>query len=242
MKAIYNDRSEVRDTVKAINDGLKESWFKHGVGKLELETNPNNNGSTNRATGNIKLTKERMAKIISAFTKIGQGRSADITEQEADAMATYWHEITHNRHKTLTSAGAGKSETRKYMELANEFVARKTLPEFYSTLGCAKTPHPQFIDDRGSTSYNVMVNNYDGVIKTLKLDAGKTLGAVRTYLFNEDYATQKTGLIEGLKAGGIRKLDGTKPTAAEIGQLVTKCKTGSWATVEKWLKTNGFIK
>ena len=243
MKTTYNDRSEVRDTVKAINGGLTEAWFRHGVGRLEVETNKNNNGSTVKATGDIWLRKERLEKVMSAFAKIGQGRSADITEQEADAMATYWHEITHNRNKTSTNAGSQASKSRRYMELANEFVARKTLPEFYSTLGCAKTPHPQFIDNRASTGYNAMVNNYDGVIKTLKLDAGKTLGAVRTYLFNEDYATQKTGLVEGLKAGGIRKLDGTKPTTAEIGKLVSLCSTGrSWAYVENWLRINGYIK
>lgn len=77
-------------------------------------------------------------------------------------MATFWHEITHNRNKrgnmVLTDT------QRSYMELANEFVARKTLPEFYKTLGCKETPHPQYITNRNSTGYNRMVNNYDFVI------------------------------------------------------------------------------
>ena len=62
---------------------------------------------------------------------------------------------------------------RSYMELANEFVARKTLPEFYKILGCPATPHPQYMQSRASTGYNRMVTNYDYVIKKLGLDAKK---------------------------------------------------------------------
>lgn len=119
-------------------------------------------------------------------------------------MATYWHEITHNRQKPgyirITPM------KRKAMELANEFVARHTLPEFYGKLGCGSVPHPEFITNRASTGYNRMVTNYDHIIKQCGLDEAKVLDAVRDNLFNVGYDKQFEGLRNGLKAGGIKRL------------------------------------
>lgn len=131
---------------------------------------------------------------------------------------------------------------RSYMELANEFVARKTLPEFYRELGCAKTPQTQFMDNRASTGYNPMVNAYDNVIKKCGLDVDKVLGSVRTHLYNEKYTDQVKGLKDGLVAGGLKHLDGTPAKASEITRIVSLCKMGSTITVENYLRTQGFIK
>lgn len=174
------------------------------------------------------------------MSKIGQKRSLDITEDEADAMATYWHEITHNRNKVGTVYKT-KLQTQ-FMELANEYVSRKTLPEFYSTLGCAKTPIPKFVDDRKSTGYNAMVTNYDFVIKSLKLDGVKVLETVKNHLFNQSYVAQKKGLIQGLIDGGIKKVDGQMCTKTEVNKLVDLCGRGyPIGHIENWLKFAGFI-
>lgn len=238
LKKKYTTEAEVDDTFKKINAGLKEKWFENGDLQLMEETNPGNNGST-WMDGRLYLTKDRLGYVKTALGKIGSKRSADITDDEADGMATFWHEITHNRNKrgnmVLTDT------QRKYMELANEFVARKTLPEFYKTLGCKETPHPQYITNRDSTGYNRMVNNYDFVIQRLGLDADKVLAAVRKNLYNEVYSDQQTGLRQGLIDGGIKRADGSKVKISELNKILKYCKDTGQGTLENWLKSNGFI-
>ena len=131
---------------------------------------------------------------------------------------------------------------RAFMELANEFVARKSLPEFYRVLGCKETPQPQFISNRNSTGYNNMVNNYDFVIKRLGLDFDKVLESVQRNLFNEVYSDQKTGLKNGLINGGIKRLDGKKIKETELNKLLSVIRGNSQTTVENWLRINGYIK
>lgn len=238
LKKKYTTEAEVDDTFKKINAGLKEKWFENGDLQLMEETNPGNNGST-WMDGRLYLTKDRLGYVKAALGKIGSKRSADITDDEADGMATFWHEITHNRNKrgnmVLTDT------QRSYMELANEFVARKTLPEFYKTLGCKETPHPQYITNRNSTGYNRMVNNYDFVIQRLGLDADKVLAAVRKNLYNEVYSDQQTGLRQGLIDGGIKRADGSKVKISELNKILKYCKDTGQGTLENWLKSNGFI-
>lgn len=241
----YNTNSEVDKTFKQINDGLTGGkWLENGDMKLALETDPTCNGST-YMDGRIYLRAQRLQGVKDALGKIGRGESQKITESEANAMATFWHEITHNRHQNRIAsrdAGSKHSKSRKHMELANEYVARKTLPEFYKELGCKKTPHPQFIDNRDSTGYNRMVCNYDSVVKKLGLDGKKVLDAVRTHLFTKDYDTQKEGLRLGLQAGGIKKLDGSKPKPSEIANLIEICESSGQTTVDNWLQIHGFTK
>lgn len=236
----YTTEAEVDTTFKKINKGLKGGkWFENGDLKLGLETSKGNNGST-WMDGRTYLTASRLKLVKSALGKIAAKASDTITESEADAMATFWHEITHNRNKPgnmrLTTT------ERRYMELANEFVARKTLPEFYGELGCAKTPQDQFINNRASTGYNGMVNAYDSVIKKCSLDADKVLDGVRKHLYNEKYTDQLTGLKNGLIAGGLKHLDGTPAKPSELNKILTLCKSGDTTGVENYLRTQGFIK
>ena len=241
MKTSYPTAATVMDTMKDINDEFKgDKWFELGVGILGIDSNTSNNGSTDKL-GNIYLTSDRLNYVRSAMAKIGNKESDKITDKEADAMATFWHEITHNRNKySLPSLRA--DETR-YMEMANEFVARKTLPEFYKKLGCGKTPHPNFMNDRGTTDYNDMVKNYDFVIDKLGLDFNKVLKTVRKQLYTGSYLKQVDGLKSGLVKGGIKKLNGTRAYPSEIEELVEKCKNGTDQTIiENWLRLNGFIR
>lgn len=236
----YTTEAEIDKTFTAINKGLKGGkWFENGDLKLGLETKAGNNGST-WMDGRTYLTASRLKLVKSALGKIGAAASDTITDTEADAMATFWHEITHNRNKHgnmhLTAT------QRRYMELANEFVARKTLPEFYGELGCAKTPQPQYIDNRTSTGYNGMVKAYDSVIKKCSLDTDKVLDGVRKHLYNEKYTDQVTGLKNGLIAGGLKHLDGTKAKASEITRILNLCRAADITGLDNYLRTQGFIK
>ena len=237
----YKTNEQIEKTFAKINKTFSDTeskWFENGDLKLDVETNPHNNGST-KMNGEILLKQDRIDKVKSALSKIGKGKWQDITDDEADAMATFWHEITHNRNKQGNMALT--TIQRRYMELANEFVARKTLPEFYQKLGCSETPQPQFMTNRNSTGYNRMVNNYNFVIQRLGLDADKTLAAVRESLYNKAYTKQQTGLKKGLVDGGIKHADGSKAKNSELYGILQRCKDSSQTTVENYLKENKFI-
>ena len=237
----YKTNEQIEKTFVKINKTFSDTeskWFENGDLKLDVETNPHYNGST-KMNGEILLKQDRIDKVKSALSKIGKGKWQDITDDEADAMATFWHEITHNRNKQGNMALT--TIQRRYMELANEFVARKTLPEFYQKLGCSETPQPQFMTNRNSTGYNRMVNNYDFVIQRLGLDADKTLAAVRESLYNKAYTKQQTGLKKGLVDGGIKHADGSKAKNSELYGILQRCKDSSQTTVENYLKENKFI-
>lgn len=237
----YKTNEQIEKTFAKINKTFSDTeskWFENGDLKLDVETNPHYNGST-KMNGEILLKQDRIDKVKSALSKIGKGKWQDITDDEADAMATFWHEITHNRNKQGNMALT--TIQRRYMELANEFVARKTLPEFYQKLGCSETPQPQFMTNRNSTGYNRMVNNYDFVIQRLGLDADKTLAAVRESLYNKAYTKQQTGLKKGLVDGGIKHADGSKAKNSELYGILQRCKDSSQTTVENYLKENKFI-
>ena len=237
----YKTNEQIEKTFAKINKTFSDTeskWFENGDLKLDVETNPHNNGST-LLNGKILLKQDRIDKVKSALSKIGKGKWQDITDDEADAMATFWHEITHNRNKQGNMALT--TIQRRYMELANEFVARKTLPEFYQKLGCSETPQPQFMTNRNSTGYNRMVNNYDFVIQRLGLDTDKTLAAVRESLYNKAYTKQQTGLKKGLVDGGIKHADGSKAKNSELYGILQRCKDSSQTTVENYLKENKFI-
>lgn len=237
----YKTNEQIEKTFAKINKTFSDTeskWFENGDLKLDAETNHHYNGST-KMNGEILLKQDRIDKVKSALSKIGKGKWQDITDDEADAMATFWHEITHNRNKQGNMALT--TIQRRYMELANEFVARKTLPEFYQKLGCSETPQPQFMINRNSTGYNRMVNNYDFVIQRLGLDADKTLAAVRESLYNKAYTKQQTGLKKGLVDGGIKHADGSKAKNSELYGILQRCKDSSQTTVENYLKENKFI-
>lgn len=263
MKTEYNKDSDVDSTFKEINAKMSKGsrWFENGDLRLELETDPDNNGST-YMNGRLLLTQDIKDKVMSALGKIGKGESANITREEAQAIGTFWHEITHNRHITTTdrdNAGKKGSTTVKEMELANEWVARHTLDEFYSTLGVKKTPYPEFMTNRDNTSYNSMVTNYDYAIDKLGLDRTKALATVKQYLFNGNYITQAEGLKNGLLDAGIKKADGSTPTAREMTSLLVKIRDLEGKTewddtkkcwvrktkeqlLDEWLQAHGFIK
>lgn len=161
-----------------------------------------------------------------------------------DAMATLWHEITHNRN--VPGNMYTTSIQTDVMEMMNEFVARKTLPEFYSKLGCAKTPQPQFINNRDSTGYNRRVLGYDFVIQKLGLDPDKVLQSAKKSLFALKYSEQETTAIQALLDGGLdtfKGANGKKIGKAQLKKIVAMCRRGaSTTTIENYLKNEGIIK
>lgn len=197
-------------------------WFHRGFNRLEVDRDPRNNGSTDRS-GTIWLSRDRLDKTVSGIRKIK--RDEDINFGEADALATYWHEITHNRN---TQPRTFMTPTqRTYMELANEFVARNTLPEFYTKMGAKKTPFPELMKDRQSTGYNSMVVNYDKMIEKLGIDRNKVVDTVKDNLFNNPYTDQVNGLVQAIHINKPKNSEGKLLTKTEIKSLIKRCTTTS---------------
>lgn len=244
VKSEYKTLAEVDETFKNINAEMDkgERWFEHGDLKLTPTTRRGVNGFT-YMDGRISLTQERLNDVKIALGKIGNGQSDTITSKEADAMATMWHEITHNRNVPGTIHLTAKQ--CDVMEMMNEFVARKTLPNFYQKLGCAKTPHPEFITNRNTTGYNKRVIAYDYIIQKLKLDAEKVLESAKRNLFGLKYTEQETTAIQALLDGGlseVKRLDKKPLSKTQIAKLVRMCRDGySQSRIEIYLKIEGII-
>ena len=242
LKTEYKTLQDVDETFKEINSKLTEKWFTNGDLKLSDTNKKGVNGFTYK-DGRISLTKERNVLVRSALGKIGRRKEEDITFEEADAMATLWHEITHNRN--VCGFPALNTKQTAVMELMNEFVARKTLPEFYKALGCKNTPHEEFMSNRKSTGYNSRVLAYDYVIKTLKLDAEKVLESAKNNLFNLEYTEQDIAAKQALLDGGLNKLKRTGNkliSETQLAKLVDLCRLGvSPDTLHNYLKNEGII-
>lgn len=242
LKTEYKTLQDVDETFKEINSKLTEKWFTNGDLKLSDTNKKGVNGFTYK-DGRISLTKERNVLVRSALGKIGRRKEEDITFEEADAMAVLWHEITHNRN--VCGFPALNTTQTAVMELMNEFVARKTLPEFYKVLGCKNTPHEVFMNYRKSTGYNSRVLAYDYVIETLKLDTEKVLESAKNNLFNLKYTEQDIAAKQALLDGGLNKLKltGNKLISeTQLAKLVDLCRLGvSPDTLHRYLKSEGII-
>lgn len=243
LKKSYKLDEELDETFKIINSEFTtEKWFEHG----DLALTPTRKRGVNGFTymdGRISLTPDRLERVKSALSKIGSGKPKDITFEEADAMATFWHEITHNRN--VPGNMRTTSTQTDVMEMMNEFVARKTLPEFYEKLGCATTPHPEFITNRTSTGYNRRVQGYDFVISKLGLDSDKVLESAKKNLFTLKYSEQETTARQALLDGGLdtfKGANGKKIDKAQLNKIVAMCRKGESITnIEKYLKEQGII-
>lgn len=206
-------------TIADVNRVLKEFFdahpdiMKRGFRELSVTRRANVNGSTDRH-GNIQLRSDRMNLVKEAFAKIGSKLPTSFEEE--DAMSTLWHEITHNRNNT--SVWMSTIQIR-YMELANEWVSRKTLPQFMKMLG-GELQNPILTENRRSTGYNEWVVKIDLALAHLKADPEVMLREMKEGLFNQPYDSQKDVIIKSLQAAA--------PTlkARQASMIVQKCLVG----------------
>lgn len=167
--------------------------------------------------------------ILKAFYRVSNGE--ELSYENANNLATLWHEINHMRHIGIDKATGGpyKGGTgASAMELANEFYSRKTLPEFFKALGYDKMPFPNMVNRR-YIDYNRMVELYDYAIKRkFGLDENAVLKRIEHGLFYEPYNNQVAVLMDALKVGGLRAKD------SQIEKLVLKmCQYGKEPTPDK---------
>lgn len=190
---------ELTSFFRELNKDTK--WFRNGFKTFDTVEEKNIAGCTD-LRGTIWLKPKVLKNCIEGINNIRNGIRTNYDQEES--LCTLWHEITHNKHKGFDSAGNQNCSTRKFMELANEFVARNTLPEFFNALG-GEMNYPRFIEYRYACGYNDWVVRYQKVIIKDNLDKNIVLDEVKNYLFEEPYIKQMNGLILGLVAAKEKK-------------------------------------
>lgn len=216
IKQVFSpDIRDAKGLAERLNAVAKEDWFIRPLQKVEIERNPHNNGSTDM-NGTIWLSKTILQDCIDATNNLKNGKENTFNQERS--MATLWHEITHNRNKPGNMFIT--KPQRQYMELANEFIARNTLPDFFVALG-GELINKELITNRNNTGYNRWVLAYQKIIEDYGLDKEKVVSLVKEHLFNEKYDTQREGLVNALVVASEERIN--KRTAIS---LVANCVKG----------------
>ncbi|MFA7448801.1 MAG: phage minor head protein [Weeksellaceae bacterium] len=198
--------SNVKDLSQHFESFAKDNpeFFQRGFTKINHERSRRRNGSTDM-NGEISLRKEIVEKINDGLNHIRNKKAT--TYEHEKAFSTLHHELWHNANKK-GMVRLTKDQILN-MEMANEFVARKTLPDFMKKIG-GKLHHPELMETRSNTGYNSMVVNYDSLIAWSKANPKKVLNRVRTSLIEESYTNQREALVKAIAENSPYKLsDGT---------------------------------
>ena len=182
--------------------------FARGFSEITITTRAGVNGTTD-ANGLIRLKEDIVNKCIAALNNIQKGEATTFSQEVA--LSTLHHEIWHNTNKIgLVRMSAFQQQT---MELANEFVARKTLPQFLEKLR-GELQNRSLMNDRDNTGYNTMVRNYDQLIKWSGANEDEVLNTVRDHLINGRYDRQIEGLCNAIVNHSTNNTD--EITATEL--------------------------
>lgn len=216
MPQKFNDANDVATFWNKIDKARetlgKEKIFQNGDFKFG-RINNKYNGET-FMDGVINLNRKIHDLCVSAFEKLRIGTS--LSEDECISIGTLWHEMTHNRHKLNGSIfHRPPGNAIDYMEMANEFVARKTLPELFGQLGAKNAPYKQFMISRDNCGYDDWVVRLDTALDTFGINKDSFLKQARTDLFDGNYNMQKELLVNNMASHvkGMNTADATKIVA-----------------------------
>lgn len=195
LKTMPKKLRTLSDLSERMAEFAKENpeYFVRGFKKIQIETNRNANGSTDM-NGSIYLRKDRIDRIIEGFNNITS--KIKTTFNQEDAFSTLHHEMWHNANKPGNMKLTPKQ--RRFMEMANEFVSRKTLSSFMQKIG-GKLENEILSSTRLSTGYNTMVENYQHFMKWMKCDESKVVDSVKKFLVDERYDVQIKGLVQAIE-------------------------------------------
>ncbi|QDP85206.1 phage head morphogenesis protein [Chryseobacterium sp. SNU WT5] len=197
VKKIIDDQplKTVKDLKNHFEGFAKDNkeLFARGFKEIKITRSKKLNGFTDM-NGMIALTSQITELSIGGINNIKSGKPTTLDQERA--LSTLHHEIWHNANKPGNMYST-KDQT-KTMELANEFVARKTLPEFMKKLG-GKLENEELQNHRSNTAYNKMVVNYDLLIKWSESDPKKVVSDVKTTLVEDKYTEQMRGLVAAVK-------------------------------------------
>ena len=178
-------------------------WSQRGQLKIVQDALISGNGQTDHR-GRITLNSRAAEAVISGITKIKEGKVDLLTEEEAQYIGTLWHEITHNRNKHGYQIKT-QEETDAY-ETINEFVARRTLPEFYSSLGIKDVPYPQFMTSRPICGYDKWVKRLYHLVEKCGLSLSVLTEKLTDICRNTEPQKAREKLPQALIDAGLKKV------------------------------------
>lgn len=204
--------------------------FAQGFKEVKVLTTGTDNANTNMK-GTIWLRDSRFKLSMEAFENIRTGKPTTLHQE--DALSTLWHEINHNANRKGFMI-LSKTQIKR-MELANEFVSRKTLPEFMAKLG-GELQNKELVNNRNTTPYNNWVVKYDKLIEKTGAKPGGVLESVKNHLFTHPYTNQTEGLIDAV----YKRLPQTAINNAKIKKAVINCTKDNLSVqnFENWLNEN----
>ena len=230
---IEEELKNVKDLSNVFNDFSKAypEYFVRGFNEIKITRQRGVNGFTDM-NGNIALTSSITELCISGLNHIRLGKPT--TFEQEKALSTLHHEIWHNANKVGNIRMT--AEQTKVMELANEYVSRKTLGEFLEKLG-GKLQNEELTKYRTNTGYNTMVVNYDKLVKWIGSDDKKVINSVKTTLVENSYLQQKQGLVKAI-------LDTTNYQISNnvISTLIDYAQKYDNSTFEKLLEKNNGLR
>lgn len=200
IKKDVNNLNDLNDVMKDFATAYPQ-YFSFGFRMMLKERNKRNNGSTN-GKGVIWISARRLNSIMAGINNIRKEKKT--TYAQEDAFSTLHHEITHNRHKHEYRNLS--TQSRREMELANEFVSRNNLSQFMKDIG-GELRNKELVNKRPSTHYDPWVVNYLKLLEFTGCDRSKVHATVENHLYNSPYDKQITGLIDGIEQNAKVKLN-----------------------------------
>ena len=204
-----------------------KEFFQRGFKEIKITRSKTANGYTDM-NGSIALRSEIADLCKEAINSIRSGKPTTLAQEKA--LSTLHHELWHNANKP-GNMRMSKDQT-KTMELANEFVARKTLPAFMEKLG-GKLQNKELTETRDNTAYNRMVVNYDKLIKWAGAKEKKVVEAVKKSLVEEKYTEQMKGLVSAVSNNSKYDIGDNN-----IKALISYAKAYDNEKFEKFLEAN----
>ena len=204
-----------------------KDFFQRGFKEIKITRAKNLNGFTDM-NGVIALKPEIAQNTIDGINNIRNGKKTTFNQEQS--ISTLHHELWHNASKPGIMRMT-KDQTQN-MELANEFVSRKTLPEFMEKLG-GKLENKELTETRSNTSYNKMVVNYDKLIKWSESAPEKVLKSVKVSLVEDKYTEQMKGLVSAIETNSKFKIK-----TSTIQSLINYAKKYDAEAYAKLLESN----
>jgi hypothetical protein len=153
--------------------------FARGFKEINTNVISRNANADTDLKGTISMKPTILKQLTEGLTNIQNNKPT--TFQQEEAIATLHHEVVHNMNK-FGWMPTNREDTQ-YMELANEFVARKTLPEFIEQLG-GKLENISLTKNRLNSGYNDWVINYEKFCSTLGCNMNNVIKELKNDIIN----------------------------------------------------------
>jgi hypothetical protein len=210
------DKYQRVNSVEDIFKKLKELDSEIGLRKIEVSKGKDL-GATD-GMGNIELKKNLYETFYNAVDKLMQGKSGELTSVETQAILTYWHERTHNLTTKSYLTAIYTGDQKNEMELAIEFIAQKTLPDFYKMFGAEM---PEKINSL--SGYATMTDNYQTAVSKLieigDIKEENVIQTIKEHIINGELGSQRKGLVEALYGA---KINGEIIDRRKLNSIITK--------------------